>query len=69
MRISADIKQALAACPLPYRFRTGGKHIKLYVDEVMVGSFPGDGKNKHWCGPGHIAIVKRIRKVIEEKAK
>lgn len=61
MKVPADIKAALEACPFPYSFRFGGKHVKLYVAGVMVGTFPGNGKNKHFDGPGHIAIVKRIR--------
>lgn len=69
MKIPFDIKQALANCPLPWHTKNNRKHIKLYVGGVMVGTFSGAGKIKVFMGTGHSAIVKRIEKVIEEKAK
>lgn len=69
MKLPADIKKELDGCPLPWETKTGGKHIKLYVAGVMVGTFSGTGKIKVFGGVGHMAIIKRIRKVIKEKLK
>lgn len=66
MKVPPDLKAALAACPLPHEFKKGGKHIKLYVAGRMVGTFSGAGKEKVFMGTGHLAIIKRIRKLVEE---
>lgn len=68
MKIPPDLKAALENCPLPWECKNGRKHIKLFVAGQMVGTFSGSGKVKVFMGVGHAAIIKRIKKLIEEKA-
>lgn len=62
MKIPEDIRAALDELGKPYILKTG-RHVKIYIEGTMVGTFTGNGKVKGALG--HLSIVRRIKSMAQ----
>jgi hypothetical protein len=58
--VPAPIQQALTDTGLPYRIDKGTKHLKIFVDNHMVGILPLNGGDER--GRGQLNIIAQIRR-------
>jgi hypothetical protein len=62
MRIDRKVEAALNATGKPWRAERGSRHIKLFVDDHLIGILPQDGKvreSENWAGKNLLAQIRR----------
>lgn len=67
-RIHKDIREALDATGLPWTATMGGTHIKLKLNNRLVGIYPADGAKLSAFGMQRAMMntVNQIRRAAEE---
>jgi len=63
MRLDRQVTDALNATGRQWRAEQGKRHVKLFIDNRLIGILPNDGKMSEgakWAGKNLLAQIRRV---------